>query len=272
MKRMGEEIGGLINNDTLVKEIREILPLIKKKYRKAAKFEGREVYYERPFCYEFYHQLRKAQNNNNSLISKMDLHGELPKYYRGYCDLFDLRRELEEMLDKGDKGISEELKKEFERKGFSLPQNSISMKENNEKWVITDEEKKKTYYTVRKEHGELKVCKNLNRTPDFIIHKQNRDKENLVVIEVKRFEEPSNSEILRRIKEEIEKFNLYHRCLKYQSYIELVLVGAKELSELRNSISYNGGTFKKLKNGNYEINFWFYDIDNGKLQDGEVLI
>ena len=269
---MGEKIGGLINNDTLIKEIRGILPLIKKKYRKAAKFEGREVYYERPFCYEFYHQLRKAQNNKNSFLSKMDLHGELPKHYRGYCDLFDLRSGLEEMLDKGDEGISEELKKEFERKGFSLPKNAISMKENNEKWVITDKDKKKTYYTVRKERGELKVCKNLNRTPDFIIHKQNSDEDNLVVIEVKGFKEPSNSEILRRIKEEIEKFNLYHRCLKYQSYIELVLGGATELSKLRNSISNNRRIFEKFKKGDYKINFWFYDIDSGKLQDDEKMI
>ena len=113
---MSRENGELINNDYLIEEIKEILPLIGDKYRKAANFEGKEKNYERPFCYEFFHKLRDAQGNNNSFISKMDLHCELPKGYR-----------------------------------------------------------------------------DLSRTPDFVIHKQTIDDKNLIVIEVKRFEEASNS-------------------------------------------------------------------------------
>ena len=189
---MSERIGELINNDDLIKEIKEILPLITEKYRKAAKFGGKEKNYERPFCYEFYHKLRVEQENTNSLISKMDLHCELPKGYR-----------------------------------------------------------------------------KLNRTPDLVIHKQKTDKQNSIVIEVSRVAKIKNE---NNMDKEIKKFNDYHKHLKYQSYIELVLGGAKELYKLRNSISNKRRIFEKFKKGDYKINFWFYDIDSGKLQDDEELI
>jgi len=79
---MSRENGELVDKDTLIKEIKEILPSVGEKYRRAAKFGGKEKNYERPFCYEFYQKLRVEQENTNSLISKMDLHCELPKGYR----------------------------------------------------------------------------------------------------------------------------------------------------------------------------------------------
>lgn len=189
---MSRENGELIDNGALIKEIKEILPLIGYKYRRAAKFGGKEKNYERPFCYEFYHKLRVEQKNTNSLISKMDLHCELPKGYR-----------------------------------------------------------------------------KLNRTPDLVIHKQKTDKQNSIVIEVSRVAKIKNE---NNMDKEIKKFNDYHKHLKYQYYIELVLGESTELDEIRGIISNKSGTFEKLKNKNYKINFWFYDVDKGKLQDDEELI
>ena len=196
---MNTEIGELISNDDLINEIKKILRSpnsIDRKYRKSAEFGGKGKHYERPFCYELFHQLRNAQDNKNSIISKMDLHCELPKGYRS-----------------------------------------------------------------------------LSRTPDFVIHKQNTDKQNLIVIEVKRFTDSSESKIKTTVEKEIKKFNDYHKHLKYQSYIELVFgEESVEINKIRKSISNRRGAFEKLKEGDYKINFWFYDIESGELQDDEEFI
>jgi len=91
----------------------------------------------------------------------------------------------------------------------------------------------------------------------------------LIVIEVSRAAKIKNE---NNMDKEIKKFNDYHKHLSYQYYIELVLGESNELDEIRESIIYNSGTFMKLKRGDYKINFWFYDIDSGKLQDSEEVL
>ncbi len=87
----------------------------------------------------------------------------LKKIHCPYCwakdeaKLFSIGIELEEELDRGDRGVSEKLKNEFETKRFSLPEDSIVGKEEDDKWMLTDKEKKKTYYVIRKEEGELNI-------------------------------------------------------------------------------------------------------------------
>lgn len=190
---MSVENGELIDNAALIEKIKEILQSIEENYRKAAKFGGSEKYYERPFCYEFYHKLRIEQENKDPLISKMDLHCELPKGYR-----------------------------------------------------------------------------KLRRTPDFVIHKQNTDEKNLIVIEVSRAAK-INGNLDKEIEKEIKKFNDYHEHLNYQYYIELVLGESNKLREIRDSIS-NSRNFDSYKRGDYKIHFWFYDIDSGKLEDSEEVL
>ena len=113
-------------------------------------------------------------------------------------------------------------------------------------------------------HCELpKGYRDLQRTPDFVIHKQNTDNQNLIVIEVKRFKDSSEYEIQTTVKKEIEKFNDYHKQLKYLSYIELVFgefgKESVEINKIRKSISNKRGAFEELKEGDYKIPFVSYD-------------
>lgn len=62
--------------------------------------------------------------------------------------------ELEKNLNKGI--IPEKLKNDFITKGFPLPEKSIVRKKRDDKWVITDEEKRNTYI-VRKENEKLNI-------------------------------------------------------------------------------------------------------------------
>ena len=71
--------------------------------------------------------------------------------------LFSIDAEFEDHLNKG--FISENLKYIFEIKGFSLSENATNRKENNDIWVITDEEK---IYIVKKEDGKLNIYDNIS--------------------------------------------------------------------------------------------------------------
>ena len=67
--------------------------------------------------------------------------------------LFSIDTKFEEKLNNG--SISEELKKEFKKNRFSLPDNASVKKEEEKKWAITDEKK----FIIRKEEGKLNIYK-----------------------------------------------------------------------------------------------------------------
>lgn len=68
--------------------------------------------------------------------------------------LLSIDRELEEDLNKGN--LPERLKNLFENEGISFSENITITKENEDKWVITDEEKK-NIYIAKKEDERLNV-------------------------------------------------------------------------------------------------------------------
>lgn len=70
--------------------------------------------------------------------------------------LFSMDIELEDDLN--NRTVSEALKDAFETKGFSLSEKITFTNENVNRWVIIDEEKKKTYI-LRKEEGKLSIYK-----------------------------------------------------------------------------------------------------------------
>jgi hypothetical protein len=55
--------------------------------------------------------------------------------------------------------VSEELKNEFEAKNIPLPNTPISQIKGDNKWMIIDKKRKKTYYIVWKEDEKLKIFK-----------------------------------------------------------------------------------------------------------------
>jgi acyl-ACP thioesterase len=98
--------------------------------------------------------LKKYENDEKDTIENTieKLIANLDKL-KGY--LFSMELRLEDDLTKG--SDSEELKKVFKSNGFPLPKNSIGVIKGDNKWVITDKERKKTHYIVRKEDGKLKI-------------------------------------------------------------------------------------------------------------------
>jgi hypothetical protein len=88
----------------------------------------------------------EKKNKIENFIKKLD---EL----KGY--LFSTKLRLEDDLIKG--SDSEELKYVFKSNGFPLPKNSIGVIKEDNKWVITDKERKKTHCIVWKEDGKLKI-------------------------------------------------------------------------------------------------------------------
>lgn len=71
--------------------------------------------------------------------------------------LFSIDTKFEEELNKGI--ISEELKEEFKKNGFSLPDNA-TVKKEEKKWEITDEKK----FIIRKEEGKLNIYEGTKTT------------------------------------------------------------------------------------------------------------
>ena len=84
--------------------------------------------------------------------------------------LFSIDIGLEDELNRGK--ISEKLKDVFETKGYSLSDNAIVMKEEEDKWIITDEEK----FIVKRDDGKLNIyenyLENLYDEQDFSVIRQ----------------------------------------------------------------------------------------------------
>ena len=69
--------------------------------------------------------------------------------------LFTIAAEFEDVLNNGN--ISEDLKDKFKNESFSISENAIVTKENDDKWLIMDERK----FIVRKENGRLNIYSDL---------------------------------------------------------------------------------------------------------------
>ena len=107
---------------------------------------------------EFLEKYKHEEGTIEKLIANLDK----LKGYLFSMDLTSIRGlRLEDDLKKGI--ISEETMVEFRQEELPLPKNSIGVIKGDNKWVITDKEKKKTLYIVWKVDGKLKIFKKDNR-------------------------------------------------------------------------------------------------------------
>lgn len=167
--------------------------------------------------------------------------------------LFSMDQILEEEMNKGI--IPERLKHKFENTDFPLSENSTITKEDDNKWAIFDEEKKKSY-SVKKEKGELNIYKN-ECIEEFLNKRVSR---NIAIECIKKHED---IKLAREKLDALKKSCIYvvdtHKDLDEIAYWELGYVMGKGITIID---FYDGKTVKKIPPNVYRLISASQDVEH----------